>query len=185
MPGMKKRKNGVMLAVALATLAAHSSFSLSAFAQSAVDRKLNVTHTETAPPAETSIADKPISQASEVRRYEPGTPLNEEQAKPFIETAIARFKDSGVIVPGDGYKVAASLDEKAGTLSLLWSPVAWDELGPLYDVSGTVFSAKFIDVDLTNGTGELDSLRDITDLRITREENSDTLKLKFPKNKTE
>ena len=61
--------------------------------------------------------------------------------------------------------------------------MAWDELGPLYDVSGTVYSAKFIDVDLTNGTGELDSLRDITDLRITREENSDTLKLKFPNNK--
>lgn len=183
MSGMKKRKNGVVLAVALATLAALSSFSLSAFAQSAVDQKLNVTHTETTPPAELSVAEKPISHSSKVMRFESGTPLNEEQAKPFIETAIARFKDSGVIVPGDGYKVAASLDEKAGTLSLLWSPVAWDELGPLYDVSGTVYSAKFIDVDLTNGTGELDSLRDITDLRITREENSNTLKLKFPNNK--
>lgn len=185
MSGMKKHKNGVMLTVALATLVVLSSFSLSAFAQSAVDQKLNVTHTETTPPAELSVAEKPISHSSKVMRFEPGTPLNEEQAKPFIEMALAKFKDNGVNVPGNGYNVAASLDEKAGALSLLWSPVAWDELGPLYDVSGTVYSAKFIDVDLTSGTGELNSLRDITDLRITREGNSETLKLKFPKNKTD
>lgn len=169
----------------LATLGAMvvlSGFSLSAYAESALDRKLDVVAVEAEPPL-AAVAGKErdtLRPVAASRFVSDNAVLSDKQVAPYIAAALSGFAERQIAPPDGGYTVNGTFDEAAGEVLLVWYPTEWEALGPLHDVAGSAYTAKFADANPQEGTGTLSALREIPHLRITKKADApQTMTLSF------
>ncbi|WP_052759685.1 hypothetical protein [Paenibacillus sp. DMB20] len=90
------------------------------------------------------------------------TGMTDEQAAPFIQSALKALKEKGINVPEQGYWVSSKYFEKGtGEVEINWYPNSWDGIGPVNLIEGTVYFVHFNHADLSRGTGEIDTVRAI------------------------
>jgi len=184
MNGIRKKGKIVLLLTAISALTALSGVSLSAYAQSGINDRVDVVMNEAAPsPAvgiestkERSVPHQPVAS----KAVPESVSLDEVVAAPFISAAISGFASEGIELPASGYTVESSMEMGTRSVALTWLPESWEQLGPLHEATGTVYIAEFTDADVTSGTGSLTSVRVIKNLGITKDDaTSGTIKIRF------
>lgn len=90
------------------------------------------------------------------------TGMTDEQAAPFIQSALKALKEKGISVPEQGYWISSNyFDKGTGEVEINWYPNSWNGIGPVNLIEGTVYYVHFNNADLRRGTGEIDTVRAI------------------------
>ena len=185
-----------LLTVAVGALVALSAASISAYAHSALASSVDVVMSETdALPVEGGAAETPapssaagtigLKHASHpsapplaVKEMAEGESLDEAAMAPYIQAALEGFASLNITLPTEGYMVANSFDLVEREITITWFPENWEKMGPIYDVTGTVFLARFTEVDVDMGSGQLGFFQEINNLGMSMEsDNRETIRI--------